>query len=137
MFSAFKGLGIWSLAIYSVLNQLLANIFVYLFCKIKISFVFSLDSLKELWPFSSRIFISGLFDTLFSNIDALLIGKLINPATLGYYHRAKSLENFGFRYTASTLANVLLPGLSSIQNDTVKYRQVVQRIFHILSLFSF
>jgi len=137
MYLAFKGYGVWSLAVQSVVNQLLANVFLYFFCKHKIRFKLNLLALIDLWPFSSRIFFSGLLDTIFLNIDALIIGKLINPATLGYYQRAKSLEYFGFRYTASTLSSVLLPGLSSLQDDHVKLRQVVLNIFQLLLFVSF
>jgi len=137
MAMAWKGLGVWSLAVQSVILQLLTVIFLYLMCKLKINFRFSRSALSELWPFSSRLFFSGLLDTIFFNLDALIIGKLLSPATLGYYHRAKSLENFGFRYTASTIASVLLPGLSSLQNDPVKFREAVMKVFHILSFVSF
>lgn len=137
MLMAWKGFGVWSLAVQSVVLQLLTVILLYLFCRFKVKLKFSRSALSELWPFSSRLFFSGLLDTIFFNLDALIIGKLLSPATLGYYHRAKSLENFGFRYTASTLASVLLPGLSSLQNDPVKFREAVMRVFHILSFISF
>jgi len=137
MAMAWKGLGVWSLAVQSVVLQLLTVIFLYLMCKLKINFRFSRSALSELWPFSSRLFFSGLLDTIFFNLDALIIGKLLSPATLGYYHRAKSLENFGFRYTASTIASVLLPGLSSLQNDPVNFRQAVIKIYRLLSFVSF
>jgi O-antigen/teichoic acid export membrane protein len=134
---ALKGFGLWSLAIQSILYQLTANILLYLFSKFRISFKFSFNALKELWSFSSKIFLSGLLDTLFYNIDSLLIGKLLNPKTLGYYQRSKSLENFGFRYTASTIASVLFPSLSSIQDDSDKFSHAVMKIFHLLSFISF
>jgi len=137
MVLAFKGFGVWSLAIQSVINQLLSNVLLYFFSKPHLSLTVKLNVLQELWPFSSRVFFSGLLDTLFYNFDSLIIGKLLNPSTLGFYQRAKSLENFGFRYTASTVASVLLPGLSTLQNDPATLRQSVLKIFHLLSFISF
>jgi O-antigen/teichoic acid export membrane protein len=137
LYMAFKGFGIWSLAVQSVTNQFIANVLLFIFCRLRLSLKFSLQALQELWPFSSRLFISGLLDTIFFNFDSLIIGKLLSPTTLGYYQRAKSLESFGFRYTASIFSSVLLPGLSSIQNDQEKFKQTILKIFHLLSFISF
>jgi O-antigen/teichoic acid export membrane protein len=137
IFLAWKGYGVWSLAIQTVLVHLLSIVMLYLYTKQKISYKLNWTALKELWPFSSRLFFSGLLDTIFFNIDALIIAKLLSPITLGYYHRAKSLENFGFRYTASTLASVLFPGLSSLQNDPLKFKAAILKIFDFLSFVSF
>ena len=134
---AWKGFGVWSLAVQSVANQLMANVMLYFFYPVPLSLGFRWQGLKDLWGFSSRMFASGFIDTLFINLDSLLIGKLLTPATLGYYHRAKSLERFTFRYTAATLASVLLPSLSSLQNEPERLRHAVLKVFHLLSFISF
>ena len=137
MFLALKGFGVWSLAIQSVLNQLLANIFLYIFCKLRMSFRFSWPALIELWPFSSHVFFSGLLDSIFHNFDSILIGKLISPTTLGYYYRAKSLEFFTLRYVGSTLASILFPSLSAIKTDEEKFKAIVLKLFNLISFVSF
>jgi O-antigen/teichoic acid export membrane protein len=137
IYMALTGFGVWSLAIQSISNQMLGNIILYRLNPIHFKLKLCRDSIKELWPFSSRIFYSGFVDTLFSNFDSIIIGKILSPATLGYYSRAKSLQNFSFRYSASTIASVLLPGLSSIQNEPDRLRQTVLKIFHLLSFVSF
>lgn len=137
VFMAYNGYGIWSLVIQVIVSELLTNTFLYLGCKLHFSLRFSFQALKELWGFSSKLFFAGLLDTLFGNIDSLLIGKLLNPATLGYYYRAKSLENFSFRYTASTMTNVLLPSLSSIQNEPERLRHAILKLYKLISFLSF
>lgn len=134
---ALSGYGVWSLAVQSITNQFLANAFLHYFCRQRFSLRFSLYSLKELWGFGSRMFFNGLIDTLFINADSLAIGKVVNVSTLGFYYRAKSLEDFSMRYTSSTLATVLLPGLSSLQDQPERLKQAVNKIFHILSFVSF
>ncbi len=132
MLMAWKGFGVWSLAIHSVLNALFTNTFLYILSKIRLNFKFSKNGLKDLWPLGSKVFYSGLLDTLFYNFDSLLVGKILTPAILGYYHRAKSLEFFGLRYTASVFASILLPSLSSIQSDSERLRDTVNKAFHVL-----
>lgn len=134
---AHNGYGIWSLVIQVIVSELLTNIFLYLGCKLHFSLRFSFQAIKELWGFSSKVFFAGLLDTLFASIDSLLIGKLLSPSTLGFYHRAKSLENFSFRYTASTMTSVLLPTLSFIQNEPERLKQTVLKLYKLISFFSF
>lgn len=136
IYMAWAGYGVWSLAVQSVANQFLANVFLYFLSPMRINLRFSLQALKDLWAFSSRMFFSGLLDTLFINADSLIIGKALNTSTLGFYYRAKSLENFSFRYTASVLSSVLLPGLSSLQNDPDKLKHVVIKICHLVTFVS-
>lgn len=137
VYMAYNGYGVWSLVIQVILGQLLSNIFLYIGCKVHFALVFSLKSIKELWAFSSRVFFSGLIDTIFINLDSLFIGKLLSPTTLGYYYRAKSLESFAIRYTSGSIASVLLPSLSSIQSEPERFNSVVIKYFHILSFISF
>lgn len=137
MLMAWKGFGVWSLAIQTILNQLISNLLIFYLRPMKLSLQFSYLALKDLWGFSSKLFFSGLLDTLFINLDSLLIGKILSPATLGYYYRAKSLENFTFSYTSSTISSVLLSGLSSLQNETERLKTVVFKTFLILTFISF
>jgi O-antigen/teichoic acid export membrane protein len=134
---AFAGFGVWCLVILSISGQLFSTLVLFIGWKVPTHMKFNFSALKDLWGFSSKMFFSGLLDSIFFNFDALIIGKTSSTASLGYYYRAKSLENFSFRYTAITLTNVLLPGLSSIQNDTETLKNVVIKIFKILSIISF
>lgn len=137
VYMAYTGYGIWSLVIQIIVGQLLSNVFLYLGCKLHFSLRFSLQSLKELWGFSSKIFFTGLLNTIFVNLDSLFIGKTLTPTTLGYYYRARSLENFSFRYTASSFSSVLLPSLSSIQNEPERLKNTVIKLFKLISFVSF
>lgn len=137
LYMALKGYGVWSLAVQSITNQFLANAFLHYFCRQRFSMRFSLQPLKELWGVGSRMFFNGLIDTLVINADSLVIGKVLNVSTLGFYYRAKSLEDFSMRYTGAAIASVLLPGLSSIQDQPERLKQTVIKIFHLLSFVSF
>jgi len=90
-----------------------------------------------LWGFGFNMFLSGLLDTIYRQLDSLIIGKLFSPATLGYYYRAKSLNEIIISYTSGSLKSVLFPVLSEIQNQTEKYIVVVKKSFSILNFLTF
>jgi O-antigen/teichoic acid export membrane protein len=137
VFLAYKGFGIWSLVIQILISQILSNSLLYVISKFRFKLTFSIIAAKELWGFSSKIFFTGVLDTVFMNLDSLLIGKLLNPATLGYYYRSKSLQSFTTRYTSSTISNVLLPSLSTMQNEPIRLKNAVIKSLHLLSFISF
>jgi len=49
-------------------------------------------SLRRLFQFGSFMMISGLLDTLYLRIYAVLIGKLFSARDLGFYTRAESTQ---------------------------------------------
>jgi O-antigen/teichoic acid export membrane protein len=134
---AYLDYGIWSLVWQSIIGILLSNILINIFKPNKIKPKFYKKEFKELWSFSSNLFTSGVIDSIFLNLDQLVIGKVLSPITLGFYYRAKNLESFAFNYTAGTLADVLLPSLSQIQDDKEKLKTVFWKLFHVLAIFSF
>lgn len=134
---AFLDYGVWSLVWQSIALIILSNTLINVYKPSKIKPKFYKNEAKELWGFSSNLFASGVIDSVFLNLDQLVIGKALSPATLGFYYRSKNLENFAFSYTAGTLASVLFPSLSKIHDDKEKLKSVFIRLFHVLAIFSF
>ncbi len=105
VYMAYSGYGVWSLVIQIIVGHVLSNVFLYMGCKLRFALKFNIKAAKELWGFSSKLFFAGLLNTIFINLDSLFIGKTLSPVTLGYYYRARSLESFSFRYTASSISS--------------------------------
>ena len=134
---AYSDYGVWSLVWQSLTLVFLTNVLLNIFKPSKVKPKFFRAEAKQLWGFSSKLFSSGVIDSIFLNLDQLVIGKVLSPSTLGFYYRAKNLENFAFNYTAGALANVLLPSLSKIQNNEKQLTDAFKKLFHISSTLSF
>ena len=134
---AFAGFGVWSLVAQSLLFAVLSNLLLYLLEKWRPKLYFSWKALKELWGFGFRMFLSGVLNALYTNLDALIIGKLFPAAVLGQYYRAKSTSNIIVNNASGSLMAVFLPALSSVQNDLERVRQIVSKSFHFICLISF
>lgn len=134
---AFLDFGVWSL-LAQVLSQSISNsILLWLFSGWRPTFVFSLLSLKQLWSFGFRMFLSGLLDAFYSRLDYLIIGKLFPAATLGYFQRAKQFNLLLIQYTSGSLMSVLFPVLSQVQNDLPRFQNIILNALHTLSLITF
>jgi teichuronic acid exporter len=134
---AFLNFGVWALVAQSLVSGITNNIYVYFFTGWKPRLLLRKEALKNLWGFGFNMFLSGLLDTIYRQLDSLIIGKLFSPATLGQYFRAKSLNQFVINYTSGSLMSVLFPVLSSIQNEDERYKNVISRSFHLLNFATF
>ncbi len=134
---ALCGFGVWSLVIQGLTQPLFSNILLYLQLRWSPKLQFDWQSLKQLWSFGFRMFISKFLDSLFINLDSVVIGKLFSPAILGYFFRAKSLTNIVVQYSSGSLANVLFPAFSQIQHDKERMKRVVFKTYHFLCMVVF
>ncbi len=134
---AFLGYGIWSLIIQSLVSAIINNALFVILNPYKISFYFKLSSLIELWSFGFRMFISGLLDSVFINLDTLVIGKLFSATVLGFYNRAKNLNNLIIKNISASLMSVIMPALSNIQDEKERYNIVIDKTLSIVSFFAF
>lgn len=124
---AYMGCGVWSLVAQSVGRSLMNTTLLWLFTSWRPALIFSTASLKQLIGFSSRLLLSGILDTIFQNIYLLIFGKLFTPVTLGYYTRAKSLQNMPVSNICSIVCRVTFPIFSSLQNDKVRVKQALSK----------
>lgn len=131
---AFRGLGVWSLVAQMVFKSLFQSIFLWLFNDWRPSPVFSLSSLKSMFSFGSKLLVSGLIDTIFRNIYQTFIGKVYSPIDLGFYSKAKSIENAAVQATGSSLGQVLFPSLVHLQEDIEGLKKAYRKTIR-LSLF--
>lgn len=134
---ALCGAGVWSLVIQNLSLGTISSILLWVFSSWRPSLSFSFKALKNLWSFGFHIFIVSIMNALFGRIDVMIAGKLVSPVILGYYDRAKALNQMIYAYTASSLISVLFPVLSKVQNDIERFQNIVIKVYAILTFFIF
>lgn len=129
---ALDGFGVWALVVQALMQGIAYNIIIWVKSHWKPEAVFSLKALRQLWAFGFRMFLSGLLDTVYTRIDTLIIGKLFTPAALGFFNRAKALDNMVIAYSSGSLMSVLFPVLSKVQNNLERFQQIVIKSLGII-----
>ena len=117
VFMATQNLGVWSLV-----GQLLSRYFINTLMLWGLSawrpkLTFSIDSLKSMFPFGSRLLATGLLETIFNNIYQTFIGKFYSISQLGFYSKALTLETSISKATSTSLSKVTLAAMSPYQDD--------------------
>ncbi len=137
IFLAYRGWGVWSLVILSLVNIFLQTILIYFFIKWRPSLMFSKKSFKKLFSYSSKLLGASLIHLLYRNIYPIVIGKKFSPIELGYFNRADTFA----MYTPSTIGNVIsrvaFPIFSRIQDDDNRLRNAYSQYIIFSSLFIF
>lgn len=125
---AYKGYGVWAIVGSSLASQVASTIVLWKVVAWRPRLMFSLVAIRQLFGFGSKLLVSSLLDTLFSNIYNIIIGKLFNPTILGYYSRGQSIPNMIMTSVQGTIAGVIFPVLSSCQHDKVRVKEIVRRM---------
>lgn len=114
---AYLGYGVWALVFQVLLKGGITAILIWFVLKWKPNFVFSISSFRKLFSFGSKLLLSSLMASFSSQINSLLIGKYIGAKDLGFYSRGIQFSDIVYGIFTSALSNVLLPGLSPLQDN--------------------
>lgn len=108
--------GLWALVVQTMLNIFIATAVMQFTTKLKIKFVINFERIKVLFKFGWKLLVSGLIDTLYQDIQSLVIGKKYDSATLGFYNRGKQFPQFIITSVNSTVQSVMLPAMAKFQD---------------------
>lgn len=134
---AFGGFGVWSLVAQQISRQLLNSVFLWIFNKWLPRLIFSWKSFKEMFDFGWKLLVSGLINTLWTEIYQVVIGKFYQPQTLGQYTRAQQFSSIFSSNLTSIIQRVSYPVLSQLQDDKERLKSGYKRIIKITMLVSF
>lgn len=134
---AYAGFGVWALVYQSVLSALFSSIWIMVLAKFVPLLKFSIKSFKELFAFGSKILGSDIIWAIYQNMYPLLIGKMYNPQSVGYFNRASSYSQLVPANFSGILEKVLFPAFSNIQNDENKLLRLYGKALSISSFVIF
>jgi len=134
---ALRGFGIWSLAGQQICSTLSGTILLWFFNSWRPALIFSLEALKKMFGFGSRILASGLLNTVFDNIYLVAIGKLFSPVDLGFYTRASLFQEVPSQTVSAMVGRVTFPVLASIQSDTAGLKRGTRKALIAVALVNF
>lgn len=110
--------GAWSLVIQKLTASVIGAVLLWTMSKWRpnpkeISFQY----VKDLWPYSSRIFTFNIFKYFVQNSDKLLVGYFLGPAAIGLYVFASKIMLFPINSVLGAIGSYLFPKFSRMQED--------------------
>ena len=124
---AYANFGVWALVWQQLTNQFIIAVILSFTVKWRLKLIFSTSRIKGLFSFGWKLLISALLDTLYNNIISLIIGKLFSPTILGFYNRGEQFPSLLVSNIDGSIQSVMLPTLSSHQEDRQRVKEIVRR----------
>ena len=118
---ALKDFGPWSLVGMQLSASFSRMVFIWILFPWRPQLRFSFRSLKEMFPYGSRILAASLVSIFFDNIYLVLIGKMYNKTELGYYTRAHRMHELFAVVLTQTVGQVMFPAFSAVQDDQERF----------------
>lgn len=124
---AYTNFGVWALVGQQLTNQIIVTVILWVTVKWRPKLIFSLERIRALFSYSWKLLVSSLLDALYKNITSLFIGKMFSPAMLGFYNRGEQLPNLIVNNIDGSIQAVMLPTLSSHQDNKQRVKEIVRR----------
>lgn len=126
--AALMGAGVWAIVIQWMLQNLLMTILFFKKIKFNIKWKFNLARLKDIMRFSIGVMSASFLYFVTNNMYSSVIGKKYSVTDLGYYSKGNQLPEQICLYTFSAVSGVLLPTISSCQDDLNRMKYIIRKV---------
>ena len=131
VYMAYVGYGVWAIAIQALLNNFLNTVLLWVVTKWVPKFCFSWMSFRILFNFGSKLLLSGLLHTIYTNLYNIVIGKKFSAMELGYYNQAYTIAFFPSNSIMSIMSRAIYPIQCSIQDDDERLKNIFLQYLRI------
>ena len=128
---AYAGFGVWAIVAQQLSNTTIDTLILWLIVKWRPKKMFSWKRLKSLLSFGWKMLVSSLLDTVYNNIRSLIIGRMYSSSDLAYYNQGNQFPHTIVDNIDSSIDSVLLPSMSSAQDDSVRVKVMARRSIKI------
>lgn len=134
---AFNGYGVWALIAQQLASAVFRCVLLLYFVRWFPKLIFSIQSFRRLFKYGSKLLLSSLLHTAYTNMYPLVIGKRFNASDLGYVTRAQGFNDIIANNISSTLTGVAFPLLSKIQDDDQRLLEIYGKYIKIAAFIQF
>lgn len=124
---AYYGYEAWSLVGQQLSYQMLICIILWYLVKWRPKFIMSIKRTKSLLSYGIKLLVARLIDTLYHNLESLIIGKAFTPATLAYCNKGKQFPLTLIDNIDGSIQSVMLPAYSVKQDDLNSIKNMLRK----------
>ena len=124
---AYMGYGVWALVAQNLVNATIDTVILWITVKWRPKLMFSFKRLKGLFSYGWKLLASALLDKVYAEIRQLIIGKMYTSSDLAFYNKGNQLPYMVVTNINTSIDSVLLPSLSSEQDDKTRIKAMTRR----------
>lgn len=127
IYMALKGYGVWALVAQQLTNTTIDTFVLWLTVKWRPIKAFSFARLKDLFSYGSKLLVSALINTIYNNLNQLIIGKMYNSENLAFYSKGRQFPEALIGNINASIDSVTLPIMSRVQDETENIKNMLRR----------
>src|SRR5690554_1832441 len=131
---AYVGWGVWALVSQMLLNSLAQTGLLWKMEGWRPTRQFSWPSLKGMYNFGYKLFLSGVLDTVFQSLYVIVIAKVFSAPVAGLYFFANKIKELIVQQLVRSIQAVTYPALASVQNDDARLKQGYKKIVVLMTV---
>jgi len=131
---AVLGFGVWSLVASILAQRGFTALFGFIIVRHSVRPIFSFQAYRKCLRFGTHYSANTVLDFFYSNIEALLIGRLYSEKIIGLYNRSQLLISLPMEYSVSNIAKVFFPVFTKLQHNRAKLKEVFRTVFLLTGL---
>jgi len=129
---AFYLRNVWALAIGLVGRSFISTTMSYMIHEYRPRFSFDWQAARELFKFGKWIGLASIISFLAKQGDYLIVGKLLDPHSLGLYQVAFALGTLVTTEVSKVLESLLFPLFSKIRHDSEYLKRAFTKLFRMI-----
>lgn len=114
---AYCGFGVWTLVYCTLLKSTVNTVLLWIMIDWRPTWHFSFKAWKELFNFGGMMLVASLVDTLYTNVNGLIIGRAFSPKDMGYYAQARKLEEVPSLVMSAVINEVSFSAFAKLQDQ--------------------
>jgi O-antigen/teichoic acid export membrane protein len=114
---AYLGYGVWALLVQLLVNNFINTCLLWVFTRWLPKLSFSWISLSSLFSFGSKLLLSGLLHTVYTNLYGLIIGRKYKIVDVGYFNQSSLISRFLSVSLMAIIARAIYPIQCKMQDD--------------------
>lgn len=134
---ALTGFAYWGLAIQAVLMTAVSVSLRWYYAPWKPTFSFNFTPIKEMFGFSSKLFITNIFIQINSNILSVLIGRFYGKEQVGIYTQGNKWALIGNNVVSGMIDSVTQPVFVEVREDKDRQLQIFRKMLRFGAFISF
>lgn len=128
------GFGVWSLVFMQISTVSISGLLMWVLEERVKSMKFSYQSFLFHAKFGVHTTIASVLNSVFSNINNVLIGKFFNLSQTGFYYQANRFQEAPMGVINYLNQNVIYSVLAKLQNDEYAFSRTYQKIIGVFGI---
>ena len=134
---ALKGYAYWSLAWQQLLYITLTSLWRFFIIPWRPSFHIDFKPVKRMFPFSYKILVTTIINTISQNILTFIFGRLYSAKVVGNFSQAFKWDTMASTFVSGTVSQVAQPVLVEVNNDLKRQVNVFRKgIVFMVSIYT-